>query len=382
MASPFVHWNRASKVIMRNNAAQALRAELAAIGVCRPVLLSGETTGRSKLYAGVRSAVDGSAVAEFNSIPRHSSISVVESIVALARDHQADALIAVGGGSTSDTAKATALLLGEGGRLEDHASRFTPPDGIFIPELKKPKIPIISFPCTASGAEVTPSLGIKSDDGKKLLFWDVQLASHLIAIDPLANLDVPVSVMLATGVNGLAHCVEGLYSKTRTPITDALSLHAISLFASALPRVAQAPDSVECRADLLIAGHLSGLVLMNARTCIHHAICHAIGAALGVAHGDVNAVILPHAMRFNAPETQAAMASFARAWNGKPSDAIDCVKDLQQQIGVPTRLRDIGVPRDALSAIAEKVMGERGVYFNPRIVKGAYEIKMLLEEAF
>lgn len=330
----------------------------------------------------MKSAIDGLAVAEFSSIPRHSAISIVTSVVALAREHQADALIAVGGGSTSDTAKASALLLGEGGRLEDHASRFTPPNNIVIPDLKKPKIPIISFPCTASGAEVTPSLGIRSDDGKKLLFWDVQLASRLILIDPLANLDVPAAILLATGVNGLAHCIEGLYSKTRTPITDALSLHGVSLFASALPRVAQDPNSLDARANLLIAGHISGLVLMNARTCIHHAICHALGAALGVGHGDVNAVILPHAMQYNAPATRAAMAAFVRAWDGSQTDAVDCVRELQQRINVPTRLRDLGVPRDALPMIAEKVMGERGVYFNPRVVEGAHEIKALLERAF
>jgi len=189
--------------------------------------------------------------------------------------------------------------------------------------------------------------------------------------------------MLATGMNGLAHCVEGLYSKTRTPVTTALALHAIGLFAQALPRVAREPDSIAARAELLAAAHLSGLVLMNARTCLHHAICHALGAVTAVGHGQANAVILPHAMAFNADFAPEAMADMARAWPGEAArTAIERVHALQTAIGVPTRLRDIGVPREGLGDVARKVMGERGIYFNPREVRGPEEIAALLERAW
>ena len=190
--------------------------------------------------------------------------------------------------------------------------------------------------------------------------------------------------MLATGMNGLAHCIEGLYSKVRTPVTTALALHAIGLFVQALPRVAREPNSVGCRAELLAAAHLSGLVLMNARTCLHHAICHALGAVTGASHGQANAVLLPHAMAFNAEAACEAMASIVRAW-GAPAGAggaVDLVRELQSEIQVPTRLRDIGVPRDSLGAVVKKVMMERGVYFNPREVHGPGEIEKLLKEAW
>jgi alcohol dehydrogenase len=379
----FVHRSAQSKVVFNAGAIARLGEELAQLGMRRPVLLAGRRTARSPVYERVDAALRDVERAEFAEVPEHSSVAAVEVVVARARAHRADGFVAVGGGSASDTAKAAAIWLGEGGRLEDHASRFTPPASLVIPKLEAPKLPIVAVPCTASGAEVTPSLGVRTPDGRKLLFWDLNVASRLIVIDPDANASVPAALMLATGMNGLAHCVEGLYSKTRTPVTTALALHAIGLFAQALPRVARAPDSVGARAALLAAAHLSGLVLMNARTCLHHAICHALGAVTGVGHGRANAVILPHAMAFNADFAPEAMASMGRAWPGKTAaTAIERVQALQAAIGVPTRLRDIGVPREALDNVARKAMGERGIYFNPRTPRGPEEIAALLEQAW
>jgi alcohol dehydrogenase len=153
-------------------------------------------------------------------VPAHSSVSIVEDMAAQAKNDGVDGLIALGGGSASDSAKAVALLMAEGGRLIDHASQFTPPSTLHVPVLLRPKMPIVSIPCTASGAEVTVSLGVRDEEGRKLLFTDFQLASRLILIDPLANLDVPAKLMLSTGMNGLAHCIEGLYSLERAPMAE------------------------------------------------------------------------------------------------------------------------------------------------------------------
>jgi alcohol dehydrogenase len=363
----FVHRSPATKVISRPGACAQLGEELAELGVRRPLVLSGRRTAASPAYRQSVSSLQDFRV--FKEIPEHSSVAALQAVTHLARDHAVDGFVAIGGGSASDTAKVAALWLAEGGELEAHATRFTPPATLTVPQLQTPKLPIAAVPCTASGAEVTPSAGIRTPDGRKLLFSDVKLAARLIVIDPAANVAVPASIMLATGMNGLAHCIEGLYAKLRTPVTDALALHAIELFLEALPRVAREPESVEYRADLLAAAHLSGLVLVNSRTCLHHAICHAIGAITGASHGDANSVILPHAMGFNyesAPE----------------SLPVARVRELQGALGVPTRLRDIGVPRESLSAVAKKVMGERGLYFNPRPVQRPEEIEALLETAW
>lgn len=395
-AGSFMHRSAPSKTVCGAGALAQLHTELRLLGIERPVLVCGRRTAQSAFGTLARQAVAGLACAEFTETPAHSSVQAVATVVELARQHGADAFIAVGGGSASDTAKAASLWLAEGGELAAHASRFTAPSTLFIPELRASKLPIVALPGTASGAEVTPSLGVRTDGGEKLLFWDLQLAARLIVIDAQASASVPAAALLASGMNGLAHCIEGLYSKTRTPVSTALALHGIGLFAQALPRVANAPESVQARQQLLIAGHLGGLVLMNARTCVHHAICHALGAVAGVSHGEANAVILPHAMSFNAPAAADALADVAHAWRSPTGldtpaaasaeagaeAAVSLVRALQQRIGVPTRLRDIGVSRALLEPIAQKVMTERGVYFNPRAVRRATEIAALLEAAW
>ena len=108
---------------------------------------------------------------------------------------------------------------------------------------------------------------------------------------------------------------------------------------------------------------------MNSRTCLHHAICHAIGAVTGASHGEANSVILPHAMSFNYQSVPESLP-------------VSRVRELQAELRVPTRLRDTGVPRDSLAPIARKVMGERGLYFNPRPVEHPDQIQKLLEAAW
>jgi alcohol dehydrogenase len=241
---------------------------------------------------------------------------------------------------------------------------------------------------TASGAEVTPSLGIRTPEGAKLLFWDAQLASRVILLDPAANLAMPASVMLSTGMNGLAHCIEGLYSKGRSPISSVLALDGIAQFDRAMRNVASSPDQVEARAELLVAAHVSGMVLATARSCLHHAICHVLGATYNVPHGAVNSVILPHAVRFNAPFAVDELSGAAQRLglagaSGDGAEAlVNWIHSLQRITGVPSRLRDLGVSRDGLRTVAVKTSHERGLAYNPRPVVDPAEIESILMAAW
>lgn len=380
MTPAFVHRTPASRVVFGTGCIATLGDELARMKVRRPLVLSGPRTAASGLHGAVRAALAGTDALWFNEVATHTPAEVVAHLVDVARCAQVDGFVSVGGGSASDTAKATALWLAEGGRLEDHASRFTPPATLVVPELLQPKLPLIAIPGTASAAEVTPSLGVRTADGRKLLFSDPQLAARLILIDPQATLSVPAGLLLASGMNGLAHCLEGLYSKVRSPVSTALALQGTALFFTALPALAAAPDDVAARGDVLAAAHLSGQVLLNARTCLHHAICHAIGAATGVAHGDANAVLLPEAIAFNADAAQRELSAAARAIGVAPhaQALVDALHQLRAGLGVPTRLRDLGLRREQLGPIAASVMHERGLYFNPRAVAHAGEIEQLL----
>lgn len=384
MTAGFIHQSLRTRVIARPGAVAELGTELSKLGCRRPVLLASQRTSSGALYAQVRDILRDVAFAQVNGIPAHSSVETVQRIARLAREHRADAFVCVGGGSVSDSAKAAALLLAEGEPLARHASRFEPPATVHTPDLHQPKLPILSIPMTASGAEVTPSLGIRTADGTKLLFWDAQLASRVVFLDPQANLEMPARTMLATGMNGLAHCIEGLYSKGRSPIASVLALDGLARFDRALRAVAHAPDAVQARAELLLAAHVSGMVLASARSCLHHAICHILGASFGVGHGEVNSVILPHAVAFNASHADDELGAAARqlGLDGGSAALVSRLHELQHATGVPTRLRDLGIPADALPDVARKVLHERGLAYNPRLVRHASEIEAILTAAW
>jgi hypothetical protein len=248
VAPAFAHQSLRTRLICAPGAAAGLGDELSKLGCRRPLLLSGARTAAGALYAEARHALRDLTFFEANDIAQHSSVPLVNRIAALARANAIDALVAVGGGSVSDTAKAVALVLAEGDPLEKHATTFVPPDTVLTPQLLRAKLPIVSIPTTASGAEVTPSFGIRTAQGGKLLFWDARLASRVILLDPVANVAMPAAVMLATGLNGLAHCIEGLYSRMCSPIASALAIEAIARFDGALRDVARSPDLVAARA--------------------------------------------------------------------------------------------------------------------------------------
>ncbi len=383
----FSHRSPPSKLIFGEGAIDRLAGELEELGIKRPVLVAGTRTAAARVFARTLAALSGLAIAQQTGMPEHSPIEHVRQLRDLARSHGADGFVAIGGGSASDACKAAALWMAEGGELEQHGSRFVPPDQFHAPPVPAPKLPIIAIPTTLSGAEVTGGGSVRTPDGRKIVLVDPKLCARLVVIDPTASLEVPAPIFLASGMNGLAHCIEGYYSRVRTPITSALALEAMRMFMEALPAVARDPGSAQARSQALVAAHLGGQVLVNARSGIHHATCHCLGAAAGVSHGDANSIMLPHAMEFNRadPAAQADLAECAAALGARESSAdaaIERVRWLQHEIGVPTRLRDRGVPRAVLAQVAAGVMAEKGLYFNPRRVAGAQDVLPMLEAAW
>lgn len=381
--------NSGTRVLQRPGVIDTLGQEVDGIGCKRVMVICGGNTRRSPVFERVLATLGQRAATVFDEVVEHSSTVMVTRGAQVAREKGVDCLLAVGGGSASDTAKGVAILLGEGGRIEDHATTFVPPDKFFPKPLPAPKLPIIAVVTTASGAECTPGLGIKDEDGRKLLFWDNTLSCRMIVMDPQANLDVPVQVMATTAMNGFAHCVEGLYSRLRNPVSDALALHGIRLFMDALPRMVRNPRDIDARAGVLNAAYLGGSVIANARVGIHHAICHCLGAAGGLPHGVANSIMLPHAMAYNLPVAQKELATMAGAMGveggseaERAAAAIERVRALQRDAGVPTRLRDTGLAREKLPEIAQHALGDRGLHFNPRRTDSIAPVLALLEAAW
>jgi alcohol dehydrogenase class IV len=390
MAPGFQYLSAASKLVCGPGALAGLREQAAALGVRRLMLVSGTRSGQGAAARAVRSALGELVVGEWTGIPQHSGVEAVTALARHAQEQRIDGLIAVGGGSASDSAKAAAILLAEGGALADHANVFYPPDRYVQKVLDAPKLPIIAVPTTLSAAEVTPGLGIRDPHGHKLVFWDPGVVPRLIVLDAAAAADVPLGVLASTGMNALAHCIEGMYSRVRNPISEGLALQGIRLLRTALPSLVADEQDLAARERGLVGAYLSGLVISNARVGIHHGICHGLGALGGLPHGVANAILLPHAMRFNREDATPALALAAEALGVDtrgltPLDSADAaiaaVEQLQARLGVPRGLREAGLDRQLLPKLARGAMSDRGLYFNPRLASEA-DVLALLEAAW
>lgn len=389
--TPFVWQGLPTKVVMAPGAAFQIIDELEKISAARVMLVAGRSAGNSSLARELAEKLGARLRARFDSVPPHSSVATVREGAARARAENIDAFLAIGGGSASDTAKAIAILLAEGGDLPDHANVFYPPDRYDQKILKRPKLPIFVIPTTASAAEVTPGLGIRGDDGHKLVFWDPNVVPRVILLDPEVNRDVPADIVASTAMNAMAHCVEGLYSRVKNPISEGIALQAAGMLRRGIPAMIVDPAALEPRTEVMVGAHLSGHVIANARVGLHHAICHGLGSHGGLPHGIANAIMLPHVMRYNLSAATAELATLARALGEdiaglSPSAAADraisAIEALQAEARVPRRLRDAGFDRTLIPAIAEMTLSDRGAYFNPIPAAPKADIASLMEKAW
>lgn len=379
-----------SKLACRPGAIASLADEVQALGARRLMLVSGTRSAQGAAARAVRGALGACIVAEWSGIPQHSGVADVTALARKAHELRVDGFVAVGGGSASDSAKGAAILLAEGGTLADHANVFHPPDRYVQRQLPAPKLPIVAVPTTLSAAEVTPGLGIRDAHGHKLVFWDPGVVPRVIVLDAAATLDVPAEVFATTGMNALAHCIEGMYSRVRNPVSEALALQGIRYLRQALPRVVAQPGDEAAREQALVGACLSGLVISNARVGIHHGVCHGLGSLGGLPHGVANSILLPHAMRFNREAAAQHLALAAEALGvdtraltplQAADAAIAAVEELQRAIGVPRHLGAAGLDRALLPRLARGALSDRGLYFNPRLASEA-EVLALLEAAW
>lgn len=289
--------------------------------------------------------------AVYDAVSPHVPVETVREAAALARAHGVDGLVGLGGGSAIDTCKAVTVELLEERRLRT-----------------------IAVPTTYAGAEWTPFFGVVYEPGRKG-GGAHELAAPVAALyDPELQLDLPVPETVGTALNALAHCAEAYYVAGHNDDGDRHADCGATELAYALPLVAAAPRSLYARTRLLCGAMRAAFALEAAGLALGHAMAQALGGRYGLPHGALNAVCLPAALRFNTEAVPEAVARFGRRMG--TDDPAGRVEELAA-LGGFRRLRDLGVPREDLSELAEAVVVRAGAKANPRAASAA-EVEALL----
>jgi alcohol dehydrogenase len=377
----FFEFQSPTRVLYKAGLASELAHEVGRLG-SRALLVADQGVAAAGLLDQIRAGLGNvEVVGVFTDVPSNSSIAVVERGVAQARECGADILVALGGGSPIDTAKAMRILLTEGGSLDDY-------QGYNI--IERPLIPLVAIPTTAgTGSEVTSWAVIRDERAHlKLHLSSVFLAPNLAVLDPKLTISLPPDLTSATGMDALTHAIEAFVGTNANPVSDSLALQAIDMISNNLRGATYSGGDLEARSQMLIASCIAGIAFSSGGGSLGvvHALSHAVGGAFDVHHGTANAILLPHGMRFNSTAMVNRFARIARAMGvnagGRAEedvivDGIEAVRSLAADCLLPTRLRDVGVPEDALPALAEAAIGDAAIFTNPRPASAADALGLL-----
>src|SRR5437588_9860420 len=292
----------------------------------------------------------------FAGVQSHVPAPAVQAAVQQARRDGVDAVASFAGGSCADLAKALCYF------TEREAGT---PGATWM---DRPALPHIAVPTTYSGAELTPFFGMTDPSTRRKSGGGGTTIAPVAAVyDPELTLTTPARVSAETGMNALAHCVECAYSPSRTPEAEAVALAGVRRIAAALPAVVDDPDDLTARTEMLAGAVLGGRALQNAAMGVHHGLAQLVGGRTGMAHGLANAIVLSHAMRFNADAVPDELRRIGEAL-GEPDDPARAVDHLVRRIGLPTQLSDCGFTDEDLAAVVRLSQSNPGVQMNPRPV--------------
>jgi alcohol dehydrogenase len=394
MTSRYYEFYCPVKILAGLKALEHLPAELAERGCAAPMILTDKGVREAGLINHVEVAFEEAGLSVgpvFDDIPHDSSTDVVESIAREFRERNCDSLIAVGGGSVLDTAKAVNILVSEGGEfLRAYVGAH---------KLTRPLKPLVAIATTAgTGSEVTTVAVIKdTHKQKKDAFQSSHLMPALAVIDPRMTLTVPPVITAATAMDALTHAVEAFTCIAKNPLSDAYASAAIRKIVTALPVVLAEPGHTDARLDLAEAATMAGIAFSNSMVGLVHAIGHSLGALCHLHHGTCMSLLLPYVLEYNFDAIQddlGALLPFlagdetARATppEERAKAAIAAIRDLRDEIfdatQLPRSLSESGkVEKSQFAKIADLSVDDGALMFNP-IEADRSDILSILERAW
>lgn len=363
------------KVLSGLKALSNLPFELDQLGVKSALVITDAGVAGAGLIKHVEAAMEGadSKIAfVYDKTPVDSSNHVVNEVADIYRQHQCDCIIAVGGGSSIDTAKGVNIVISQG---SDDLMKFQGTDRM----TNQPQ-PFIVIPTTAgTGSEVTAAAVIRNvEQDIKMPFVSQKLFPHVAILDPVMTQTMPAKITAATGMDALTHAVEALYSIQHNPISDAYAHAAIELIFANLETCVDDGKNQEARLAMANGALLAGIAFSNSMVGIVHGLAHSTGGVAHVPHGVANAIFLPFGMEYNRTKATETLAGMTRAMgikkqykdNAQAAKAaikavIDLNKTLNEKSGMPIRLRDANVKKDQLESIAKATLNDGSSTYNP-----------------
>ncbi len=321
----------------------------------------------------------GVAVTVFDKVLPDPEESIVEAVVEAYKAAGCDSLLAVGGGSSLDVAKAAGVVVSNGGAVADYEGFDA-----FANDLP----PLYAVPTTVgTGSEVTFAAVITLPSQQfKMSILSTRLAPRAAFLDPALLTTLPPHVVAHTGMDALTHAVEGMTSPLSTPFTNAMNLHAIRLISENLRAAVADSGNMAAIGNMQAAACIAGIGFAHSRLGIVHAMAHPVGAYHHLPHGLSNALLLPHCLDFNRIGCEPQLADVAREFDAtRPGQsereaalaAIEAIRDLESDIGIPSSMGEVGVTDEHFAAIVKDTFRSRNVDINPRKVTEADILQIL-----
>ena len=380
----FVFWSP-TKIVFGENTALDVAIEVENLKCKKALVVTDrELAKNTDIPERIKKVLGNLCVGIFTDVEPDSGIHIVNQGAKLGKELGADCIVSVGGGSAIDTAKGMAILLKEGGKLQDYV-------GFQI--LTRPQTPHIVIPTTAgTGSEVTYVAVIKDhEEGRKLLFGDYNILPNVAILDPKMTEGLPPKLTAATGMDAMSHAIEALHSLQREPIADGMALHAIRLIKEFLPKAVENGKDMMARGEMLIAANMAGIAFSNAQLGVVHALAHSVGARFKVHHGLANSILLPACLRYNADACGEVYLDILSALGVniggvRPDKAGDVVADkiieFTKKLGLPQRLRDVGVPEEGLKECSELALSDGAIVYNPKFISDSEEVLKIYQQAW
>ncbi|MFF4838083.1 maleylacetate reductase [Streptomyces sp. NPDC001315] len=321
--SNFDHVTLGQRVVLRSHgAAQALAEEVERRSAGRLLVIA----GRSEADL-ARSVCSGLPVAAwFEDVVQHVPVAAADRARAVAADNDVDLVVSIGGGSTTGFAKAVALTTG---------------------------LPVVAVPTTYAGSEATNVWGL-TDDRTKTTGTDDRVLPRTVIYDAALTITLPVALSVASGLNGLAHCVDSLWAPRADPINRALATEGATALAEALVGIVDDPTDLAARERALYGCYLAAVAFASAGSGLHHKICHVLGGRFDLPHAETHATVLPHVLALNAPHAPEAERRLARVF--KAPTAVQGLDQLRKRVDAPRALRDYGFREEDIPSAAEAIL--------------------------